>query len=79
MCYEDIYVNNDGDIQSDILSYSMPYHTFTVDSGIEDGNWFGTKTWSFDDNTSLEELRQSNIQIYAENYTISENIEDIKD
>lgn len=79
VCYKDIYVNNDGDIQSDILSYSTPDHTFTVDSGIEDGTWFGTKTWSFEGYSSLEELRQSNIQSYAENYTISENIEDIKD
>lgn len=74
IAYNNLLVNSDGVTTVDIMDYSTPSNTFTVDSGIGSG-WWSSKSWYYYGFETLDELYKNVVTSNSESYKHEDSID----
>lgn len=75
ICFNNLLINDKGDLQVDLNNYDVVDATFDVDTNISDG-WWSTYYWRYRGYSSLEQLYKDNITTQIDVYNHEDNVDE---
>ena len=75
--FDNLMVDENGDIDVDVTQYSKPIDTFVIDSNVSNG-WFGTKEWYYYGYKSIDDLYENAVTTKIDSYNHEDNIDESK-
>lgn len=75
IAYENLVLDENGNLHFDVSEYTTPKKYITVDSGISTG-WFGTLQWNYYGYSSLAELHKDVVTVNLDLYNFEDNVDE---